>query len=86
MCWGRMGTASLGGHAVLELVVLRRRLQRPGQGQPQRLAVLVRQLRHHLGPSLMDFCAFYRPTHAVYGALFGYHAYWMLIGACDPMI
>ena len=34
----------------------------------------------------MDFCAFYRPTHAVYGALFGYHAYWMLIGACDPMI
>ena len=30
--------------------------------------------------------ALYHPTHAVYCALLGYHAYWMLIGACDPML
>ena len=47
---------------------------------------LVRQLRHHFGPSLRVVWALYRPTHAVYCALLGYHAYWMLIGTCDPML
>ena len=46
----------------------------------------VRQLRHHFGPSLRDAWALYNHTHAVYYALLGYHAYWMLIGACDPML
>ena len=46
----------------------------------------VRQLRHHFGPSLRDTWALYHPTHAVYCALLGHHAYWMLIGACDPML
>ena len=46
----------------------------------------VRQLRHHFGPSLRVVWALYHPTHAVYCALLGYHAYWMLIGACDPML
>ena len=46
----------------------------------------VRQLRHHFGPSLRDVWALYHPTHAVHCALLGYHAYWMRIGACDPML
>ena len=66
----------------------------------------VRQLRHHLGPSLWDILGpplwdilalhpFPPPhthttttthTHTVYCALLGYRAYWMLIGACDPML
>ena len=46
----------------------------------------VRQLRHHFGPALRDIWALYHPTHAVYCALLGYHAYRMLIGACDPMV
>ena len=46
----------------------------------------VRQLRHHLGPSLRDIWALYHPTHAVYCALLGYPAYWMLVGACDPIL
>ena len=46
----------------------------------------VRQLRHHFGPSLRVVWALYHPTHAVHCALLGYHAYWMLIGACDPML
>ena len=46
----------------------------------------VRQLRHHFGPSLRDVWALCHPTHAVYCALLGCHAYWMLIGACDPML
>ena len=45
----------------------------------------VRQLRHHFGPPLRDVWALYHPTRAVFCALLGYHAYWMLIGACDPM-
>ena len=45
----------------------------------------VRQLRHHFEPSLRDVWALYHPTRAVFCALLGYHAYWMLIGACDPM-
>ena len=45
----------------------------------------VRQLRHHFGPSLRDIWALYHPKHAVYCALLGYQACWMLIGACDPM-
>ena len=46
----------------------------------------VRQLRHHFGPSFRDIWALYHPTHAVHCALLGYHAYWMLSGACDPML
>ena len=46
----------------------------------------VRQLRHHFGPSLWVVWALYHPTHAVHCALLGCHAYWMLIGACDPML
>ena len=46
----------------------------------------VRQLRHHLEPSLRAFWALYHPTHAVHCALLGCHADWMLIGACDPML
>ena len=47
---------------------------------------IVRQLRHHLGPSLRHTWVLYCPPHAVYCALLGCHAYWMLIGACDPML
>ena len=38
------------------------------------------------GPSLRDIWALYHPTRAVYCALLDYYAYWMLIGACDPML
>ena len=47
---------------------------------------IVRQLRHHFGPSLRVFGALYHPTHAMYCVLLGYLSYWMLIGACDPML
>ena len=53
---------------------------------PRAIRSSVRQLRHHFGPSFRDIWALYHPTHAVYCALRGYHAYWMLIGACDPML
>ena len=33
-----------------------------------------------------DFWALYHPAHAVHRALLGCHAYWMPIGACDPML
>ena len=36
---------------------------------------VVRQLRHHFGPSLRDIWALCHPTHAVRCALLGYHAY-----------
>ena len=48
--------------------------------------VVVQGLRHHFGPSLRDIWALDHPTHAVFCALLGGHAYWMLIGACDPML
>ena len=53
---------------------------------PLRYAGYVRQLRHHFGPSFRDIWAPYHPTHAVDCALLGCHAYWVLIGACDPML
>ena len=46
----------------------------------------VKGLRHHFGPSFRDIWALCHPTHAVYCALLGCHAYWILIGACDPML
>ena len=55
-------------------------------GRPDLGVCEVRQLRHHFGPSLRDVWALYHPTHAVYCALLGCHAYWMPIGACDPML
>ena len=33
-----------------------------------------------------DIRALYHPKHAVYCALLGYQADWMLIRACDPML
>ena len=48
---------------------------------------MVRQLRHHFGPSLKDTWArYHHPTHAVGCVLLGCHAYWMPVGACDPML
>ena len=44
------------------------------------------QLRHHFGPFLKDFSAMYHPIHAVCYVLLSARAYWMLIGACNPML
>ena len=74
--WG-----AVGGSALRDAV---ERQVHAGEPRPQ-VALGVRQLRHHFGPSLRDLWALYHPTHAVCCALLGYHAYWMRIGACDPM-
>ena len=53
---------------------------------PENTYITVRQLRHRFGPPRRDIWAFYHPAHAMSWALLGYRAYWMLIGACDPML
>ena len=52
-------------------------------------SVHVQGLRHHfwtISGGHLGSLPPHTPTHAVYCALFGYHAYWMLIGACNPML